>query len=76
MKKVRQLALRVPSPGFARHLGSWQEAVQTIAEAEGCQSLRFYIGQMYDFWEEVRWSACVVCWRAWYSLDFNYSIEQ
>ena len=70
MKKVRELELRVPSPGFPRHLGSWQEAVQTIAEAEGSRSLAAmppsyvalnnerclrHIGQMYEFLEEVRW---------------------
>ena len=31
-----------------------------------------HIKQMYDFLQKASWHTCVVCWRAWYSVDFSF----
>ena len=77
--------------GLASPIGTWQEAARIIAEAEGQQSLQAMppsfailndeqclrqIGQMYAFLDDVRWSTCVVCWRAWYNPNVRYDFEK
>ena len=81
----------VDGPGLATAIGSWQEASQIIAEAEGQQSLEAMppsfailndeqclqqVGEMYAFLEDVHWSTCVVCWRAWYNPNLRYDFEK
>ena len=35
-----------------------------------------HIGQMYSFLEDVSWSTCVVCWRAWYEPNLRFSFDR
>ncbi len=78
-------------PGLPRQLGTWQEAAHKIAEAEGHESLATMppsfvalndhrcircIGQMYSFFDEMRWSTCVVCWRAWYNPNLRFAFDR
>jgi hypothetical protein len=35
-----------------------------------------HIKQMYDFLQMASWQTCVVCWRAWYAVDFNFAFAR
>jgi hypothetical protein len=35
-----------------------------------------HIKQMYDFLQMAAWQTCVVCWRAWYAVPFNFDFGQ
>ena len=71
--------------------GTWTVAASRIAEADGSTCLPSMppsycalndpdclqvIGDMYGFLDNVVWSTCVVCWRAWFSTPLDFTFQE
>jgi hypothetical protein len=35
-----------------------------------------HVQEMYDFLQKASWQTCVVCWRAWYTVDFSFGFAR
>ena len=89
VKSRIQFARASRVPEVSNKEGTWTVAASRIAEADGSTCLESMppsycalndptclqvVSDMYGFLDNVIWSTCVVCWRAWFTVpsDFNF----